>query len=437
MDARRTGEFIKKERKKLNLSQSKLAEMLFVEPQTISKWERGLGMPDYDNIDRLREIFGCSLTDILEPKVLDETCATVIETSTEESGQLLVLEQESNEKKEEYNKFKFSDFLNTRRMKEAIGRLFGVEYVETYNEKFLTKNILKKRTKEDLEMTITQGMFKDKMGHQVLGVQAPWLYMRVFFFMLLCTIITLGCAAVGLLPPFVLCAALLSTLPLLLFLFESNFSRNMSIIDVLKIFMLGGVWSLLITIVMDLVFLGGGEVVQTVVVAPIIEEICKAIMVVYFVKKIKPDNILTGLLIGFSIGAGFAFFENLCYAINVGADSDKIIPESIVTICVRSLGDFFGGHHYYTGIFSAIYVFLKGKNYSQKQDIVWRSTLALLLSIALHSLWNGGAVLGSLFLLGIDRILCVTLLITLINVGIAQVKVSSIAQDYFSDKAVA
>ena len=60
-----TGRFIRMQRKKLNLSQSALAAMLFVEPQTVSKWERGLGMPDYDNLDKLREIFACSLSDIL------------------------------------------------------------------------------------------------------------------------------------------------------------------------------------------------------------------------------------------------------------------------------------------------------------------------------------------------------------------------------------
>ena len=67
MDAIKTGHFIREQRKKLGLSQLKLAEMLYVEPQTISKWERGLGMPDYDNVERLKEIFGCSLSDILEP----------------------------------------------------------------------------------------------------------------------------------------------------------------------------------------------------------------------------------------------------------------------------------------------------------------------------------------------------------------------------------
>ena len=72
MDATKTGHFIREQRKRLGLSQLKLAEMLYVEPQTISKWERGLGMPDYDNVERLKEIFGCSLSDILEPTDTDD-----------------------------------------------------------------------------------------------------------------------------------------------------------------------------------------------------------------------------------------------------------------------------------------------------------------------------------------------------------------------------
>lgn len=48
MDAVKTGCFIRERRKKLGYSQLKLAEMLYVEPQTISKWERGLGMLEVD-----------------------------------------------------------------------------------------------------------------------------------------------------------------------------------------------------------------------------------------------------------------------------------------------------------------------------------------------------------------------------------------------------
>ena len=67
MDAVKTGIFIREQRKKMGLSQQQLAGLLCVEPQTVSKWERGLGMPDYYNVDRLKQIFKCSLTDILEP----------------------------------------------------------------------------------------------------------------------------------------------------------------------------------------------------------------------------------------------------------------------------------------------------------------------------------------------------------------------------------
>ena len=79
-----TGRFIREQRKKLNLSQSKLAEMLCVEPQTVSKWERGLGMPDYDNVNRLKEIFGCTLSEILEPTFEEE--AENNEASNEEAA---------------------------------------------------------------------------------------------------------------------------------------------------------------------------------------------------------------------------------------------------------------------------------------------------------------------------------------------------------------
>ena len=47
------------------MSQSALAEKLFVTPQAVSRWERGETEPDVDTIKRLSEVFKCSLEDVI------------------------------------------------------------------------------------------------------------------------------------------------------------------------------------------------------------------------------------------------------------------------------------------------------------------------------------------------------------------------------------
>jgi transcriptional regulator with XRE-family HTH domain len=52
-------------RKKRNLTQSKLAELLSISPQAISSWERGETMPDITKLSELADILGVSVDGLL------------------------------------------------------------------------------------------------------------------------------------------------------------------------------------------------------------------------------------------------------------------------------------------------------------------------------------------------------------------------------------
>ena len=52
-------------RKQNNMSQSDLANILFVTPQAISRWERGETEPDVDTIKKLSEVFKVSVEEII------------------------------------------------------------------------------------------------------------------------------------------------------------------------------------------------------------------------------------------------------------------------------------------------------------------------------------------------------------------------------------
>lgn len=65
MDYNKIGYFISTQRKAKKLTQAKLAEKIFVSEKTISKWEKGNGIPDTNSLLKLCEIFGVSLDELL------------------------------------------------------------------------------------------------------------------------------------------------------------------------------------------------------------------------------------------------------------------------------------------------------------------------------------------------------------------------------------
>ena len=84
MDYIKIGNFIKAERKAKNLTQSKLAENLYVSEKTISKWENGNGIPDANSLLKMCEIFGVSLNEILSGEKI------VMENNNQKNEQLLL-----------------------------------------------------------------------------------------------------------------------------------------------------------------------------------------------------------------------------------------------------------------------------------------------------------------------------------------------------------
>ena len=65
MDYSKIGTFITEERKKLGLTQAKLAGKLFVSEKTVSKWENGKGAPDTSVLKNLCEIFDVTVNELL------------------------------------------------------------------------------------------------------------------------------------------------------------------------------------------------------------------------------------------------------------------------------------------------------------------------------------------------------------------------------------
>ena len=65
MDLSKIGAFIAEQRKKQGLTQSQLAEMLYITDRAVSKWERGKSMPDSSIMLDLCKALKISVNDLL------------------------------------------------------------------------------------------------------------------------------------------------------------------------------------------------------------------------------------------------------------------------------------------------------------------------------------------------------------------------------------
>ena len=78
MDAIKVGNFIKELRKKNNLTQSALAKKYNVTYQAVSKWERGINIPDISLLREMSKDFNISLESILDGEIKDNETKKLI-----------------------------------------------------------------------------------------------------------------------------------------------------------------------------------------------------------------------------------------------------------------------------------------------------------------------------------------------------------------------
>lgn len=102
MDQEKIGKFIMELRKKKNMTQKDLADMLGITDRAISKWENGRGLPDHSLILELASILGVSVNELLTGTYLDnneykaaseENLVTLAASSEYFNKQLNILEK--------------------------------------------------------------------------------------------------------------------------------------------------------------------------------------------------------------------------------------------------------------------------------------------------------------------------------------------------------
>ena len=72
MDANKFGSFLTQLRKEQNMTQAELAEKLQVTDKAVSRWERGIGLPDISTLEPLSEALHITVLELLRSERLDQ-----------------------------------------------------------------------------------------------------------------------------------------------------------------------------------------------------------------------------------------------------------------------------------------------------------------------------------------------------------------------------
>jgi len=243
------------------------------------------------------------------------------------------------------------------RLGDELSSVAGIEKPREWNAREMFADVGKKHADEEIEAYFTVGTATTTPSLAEIDASwpKPWMFVRVFGLALL---LYVGFVLAwkqfeneNLLPGLIMIGAVAVPLSLLIFFFEVNVPRNISLYQVIKLLLIGG----LVSIVVSLFFFQWTNLTNWLgaAAAGIIEETGKGLTLLLVVRRPRYRWTLNGLLLGATVGTGFAVFESAGYALRAGLDSgtSQAIFDSIMQ---RGFLSVLGGHVLWTGLVGAV-----------------------------------------------------------------------------------
>ena len=320
--------------------------------------------------------------------------------------------------------------LNT--ITSKINKLAGESGSVDLKLRDLFSNVPKKHTRAESDEIFIAGTVHTTPDESEIVVSwpKPWLFSRVLLVLLITFALLYICSTNFnnplMLPGMMFIGALAIPFSVLIFIFETNAPRNISIFEVIKMFFVGGMISLVSSLVLFEIFpLVEMNYIGALTVA-FIEEVGKLLAIVIFVRILNPRYILNGLLIGAAIGAGFAVFETAGYAFKYFIASSSRI-DVLIDILVQRAWSSIGAHVVWAAITGAALVLVKGDDPFRAGIITSPRFLRFLaLPIVMHATWNSPLLTGSMAAFYLKLVVLIVaawiVILVLLNAGLKQIK---------------
>ncbi len=273
-----------------------------------------------------------------------------------------------------------------------INRLAGTEKLEGFSLKEMFSQVFKKRTPEEVEDYLIAGTLKTtpNITDVQTGWPHPWLFARVLGLLVLAYFgLVMGWNQfqnTNFIPGIMLLGDFAVPLAMVVLFYELNTPRNVSLPKLAQLFLTGAVLSLFIAMI-GYTDIGGALKWMGDSQAGIVEELAKLAAVILIARSIRYKYILNGLLVGATVGAGFAAFESAGYAFTAVFQTHNA-NFMLQEIQMRAMWAPFG-HIAWTAIAAAALWRAKGEAAFHlgvlKNGAFWRT---MLIPMGLHALWD-------------------------------------------------
>lgn len=280
-------------------------------------------------------------------------------------------------------------------------------------------NFSQKHSQSDVDYAMIAGTTLDTVQTEIGMLQKwqrPWLYLRVFLAGVALSVVMVAAVAVMILasgychyPALNLLAIVIPPcvvpISLMVFFWEMNVPRDISLPQLIGYFFIGGVLSLTVTTLL-LIFVPSGNAS----LAPLTEEPAKLLAALVLLNRLQRKNGkvygFTGLALGAAVGAGFAAFESVQYAyqqlptvsLTVGSgtmyapilymDAQTLMPV-LINILLRNVCAVCG-HVLYCAPYACIAALNMEQTGSVSRVFTGGAFYAVFgISFVSHALWNG------------------------------------------------
>lgn len=316
---------------------------------------------------------------------------------TEEGGatkNAVVKDAARNLVKSLYDKVKDVDIKKSANdMHGKFNEFAGLEKLEGFSLRDLFVDIFKRHSYDEVEVLFTVGTATTTPPIEATDTTwpRPWMFFRALTFSaivyFLFNIAWETFENTNLIPGLIMIGTIAVPVSTLVFFFEINARKNISLCAIARLVMLGGIISLLASLILfelpisKMKFLGAS-------VAGIVEEPAKLLALLVVARTTKYRYKINGLLMGAAIGTGFAVFESMGYAFRALLVSkfDKDFMTDIIMMrgVLSPLG-----HIAWTAICGAAFWRVKkDKPFSMGMLLDGRFWHLAIVPVILHMLWN-------------------------------------------------
>lgn len=284
------------------------------------------------------------------------------------------------------------DFVH--RMGDHLSNAAGIEKPAEWKASEMFANVTKQHADEEVEEYFTVGttFTTPQLGDIDTSWPRPWVFVRVA---VLSLALYWGFSFawntfenVNLIPGLIMIGSLAMPLSLVIFFFEVNAPRNVSLYQITRLLLTGGLVSIIVSLFLfDFTrtlsdWLGAAS-------AGIVEETGKVLTLLLVVRKPRFRWTLNGLLLGATVGAGFAIFESAGYALRAAISPNGGITAMREVIFQRGILTFFGGHVLWTGLAgAALWRVRDDRPFTRDVLFDARFLRVLAICMVMHMLWN-------------------------------------------------